>query len=110
MRAKLAFSASLGVPARTYLADDKLSGGDDAFRKKAEAALAERLTAAGLIFVASNPAATEGVCERHGVLSRGKIVLCDTHAEAKELFMARHSDVAGDEIDSEEELASFDLA
>lgn len=109
MRSRLAFSASLGIPARTYLADDKLVGGDDEFRERCEAALAERLQTAGLIFVASNPRATEGVCERHGVLKRGKIVMCDTHEQAEELFASTFADGAAEEID-DQELASFDLA
>lgn len=109
MRARLAFSASLGIPAKTYLADDKLSSGDEQFRKKCEAALKERLQTSGLIFVASNPAVTKGVCERHGVVSRGKIILCETHEQAKDLFIANFAVEAADEI-ADEELASFDLA
>lgn len=109
MRARLAFSTSLGIPATTYLADDKLSAGDDAFRKKCEAALQERLRTSGLIFVASRPSATQGVCERHGVVSRGKIILCDTHEQAKQMFVASAAQDEEDEI-SDEDLASFDLA
>lgn len=109
MRARLAFSASLGIPARTYLADDKLSGGDDRFRGKCEAALAERLKSSGLIFVASNPRATEEACDRHGVVSRGKIILCDTHQQAKDLFEDSAGEDGIDEV-TYEDLASFDLA
>ena len=110
MRAKLAFSASLGIPASTYLADDKVSGGDDRFRKKCEAALAERLRTAGLILVASNPRVTRGVCERHGVVIGGKIILCETHEQAAELFGggAGGTDSGAEEY-GDEELASFDL-
>ena len=109
MRAKLAFSASLGIPATTYLADDKLSAGDDRFREKCEIALLNRLQSAGLIFVASNPNATKDVCEKHGVVTRGKIVLCGTHAEAKELFESNFSESFSDDL-AEEDLPSFDLA
>lgn len=109
MRARLAFTVSLGVPATTYLADDKLSAGDDRFREKCEAALAERLRSSGLIFVASNPRATEGVCDRHGVVSGGKVVMCSTHEAARELFARTASGEAGEEI-ADEDLASFDLA
>jgi capsular polysaccharide transport system ATP-binding protein len=109
MRARLAFSTSLGVPATTYLADDKLSAGDDRFRKKCEAALLERLRTAGLIFVASNPNATREVCDRHGVVSRGKIILCETHDEAKQLFQSNFDGSTAEEI-ADEELPSFDLA
>ena len=47
MRGRLAFAASLGIPATTYLADDKLSAGDEKFREKCDAALADRLRQAG---------------------------------------------------------------
>lgn len=109
MRSQLAFAASLGMPATTYLADDKLAPSDPYFRTKCTAALADRLRTAGLIFVASNPRATEQVCERHAVVSRGKILLCESHEQAKELFQLNFEGGAADEI-TDEELVSFDLA
>ena len=109
MRGRLAFAASLGIPATTYLADDKLSAGDEKFREKCDAALADRLRQAGLIFVASNPTATKDICEKHGVISRGKIIMCDTHEEAKYLFEDNSQDDLTYEV-IDEELPSFDLA
>ena len=109
MRARLAFAVSLGIPARTYLADEKLVIGGESFREKCEAALSHRLRTAGLILVASNPRISEGVCDRHGVVSRGKIIMCETHEEAKELFTANMEAGAAAEME-DEELASFDLA
>lgn len=109
MRGRLAFAASLGIPASTYLADDRLAVGDERFRQKCEVTLAERLQSAGLIFVASNPRLTKEACERHGVVSRGKIIECGSHEEAEELFTQNFRDNAGEEI-ADEELASFDLA
>ena len=109
MRGRLALAASFGIPARTYLADDKLSMGDDRFRQKCAAALAERLRSSGLIFVASNPRATEAVCDKHYVVSRGKIIPCESYEEAKDLF-ARNFEEGGDDEIADEELASFDLA
>jgi len=108
MRARLAFAASLGIPASTYLADDKLVVGDGRFREKCERVLAFRLQTSGLIFVASNPRATKEACERHGVVSRGKIIECDSHEEAEELFARNFRDGANEDI-VDEELASFDL-
>jgi capsular polysaccharide transport system ATP-binding protein len=109
MRTRLAFAVSLGVPARTYLADEKLVAGDPEFREKCRLALDERLQSCGLILVASNPKAMEGACERFGVLSRGKIIMCDSLDEAKSLltFDLEHG---GEEEAIDEELASFDLA
>src|SRR5437870_4241657 len=49
MRGRLAFAASLGIPATTYLADDRLVVGDGRFRQKCEFALVERLRRCGLI-------------------------------------------------------------
>src|SRR5262245_55993536 len=51
MRARLALSASLGLPAKTYLADDKLAAGDERFRQKCMTALSAKLRDCGLIFV-----------------------------------------------------------
>jgi capsular polysaccharide transport system ATP-binding protein len=109
MRARLAFAASLGIPATTYLADEKLGVGDTRFRQKCEFAVAERVQRSGLILVASNPRATRDLCDRHGVVVRGKIIECDTHEEAEELLnLNLTGEAAQDEAD--EELASFDLA
>jgi len=109
MRGQLAFAASMGAPAKTYLADGKLAGGDRRFAEKCLTALAERLTTAGLIFVASAPRATAQFCERHAVLVGGKIIQCGTHEEAAELFAWNNQGNVAEEI-VDDELASFDLA
>jgi capsular polysaccharide transport system ATP-binding protein len=108
MRARLAFAASLGIPASTYLADDKLSVGEGWFREKCERVLAFRLQTCGLILVASSPRVTKESCDRHGVVSRGKIIECDSHEEAEELFARNLREGGGEDI-ADEELASFDL-
>jgi ABC-type polysaccharide/polyol phosphate transport system ATPase subunit len=109
MRGRLAFAASFGVPASTYLADGKIVGGDRPFVEKCLAALDERLKTTGLIFVTSNPRATADVCERHAVVARGKIIECESHQEAAELFALNFEGEAAEEV-ADEELASFDLA
>lgn len=109
MRGRLAFAASLGVPASTYLADGKIVGGDRVFAKKCRAALEERLRTAGLIFVTSDPRATAEVCDRHAVVIRGKIVECSSHQEAADLYTLTFQGEAAEEL-VDEELASFDLA
>jgi capsular polysaccharide transport system ATP-binding protein len=108
MRARLAFAVSFAFPASTYLADEKIAIGTEAFRAKCTAALAERLQTAGLILVASNPRLTKDVCERHGVLSRGDFIMCDSHEEAIELFGASVQQSGADQY--EDEVASFDVA
>lgn len=108
-RGRLAFAASLGVPASTYLADGKLVGGDRSFAEKCLAALNERLKTAGLILVASNPRVTADFCDRHAVVMNGKIIQCSSHEEAAELFERNCQEGADEEL-VDEELASFDLA
>lgn len=108
-RGRLAFAASLGAPARTYLADGKLVGGDRQFAEKCLAALGERLKQTGLILVASNPRATADYCDRHAVVIGGKIVQCSSHEEAVELFERNYLETAVADV-MDEELASFDLA
>lgn len=111
MRGRLAFAASFGLPAATYLADDKVAAGDPAFREKCMAALTERLKTAGLIFVAGKPRLTEEICDRHAVVISGKIILCSSHKEAAELFALNFQEEGSEEIDiMEEDLASFDIA
>jgi ABC-type polysaccharide/polyol phosphate transport system ATPase subunit len=109
MRARLAFAASMGIPATTYLADDRLAVGNDRFRQKCEFALAERLQRSGLILVASRPRVTKDVCDRHGVVINGKIIECGTHEEAEDLFGLNFVGAPAEEF-ADDELASFDLA
>jgi capsular polysaccharide transport system ATP-binding protein len=109
MRGQLAFAASFGIPARTYLADDRIVAGDEHFKAKCAAAVKAKLETAGLIFVASHPRATEKVCERFAVVSGGKIIACRDYEEATEIYAGNFLGVAGDEL-ADEELASFDLA
>jgi capsular polysaccharide transport system ATP-binding protein len=109
MRARLAFAASLGLPAKTYLADDKLSAGDDRFRDKCMTALTAKLSDAGLIFVASNPRQAREICDRFYVLSGGQFLACDDYDEALErLSSSAEDDDAGDSADHD--LPTFDLA
>lgn len=110
MRARLAFAASLGLPARTYLADDKLSAGDEQFRDKCMAALTAKLGECGLIFVASNPRPARDICDRFYVLSGGQFLLCDDYEEALTRLSSSvvEEEDAGDSAD--DEIPTFDLA
>jgi capsular polysaccharide transport system ATP-binding protein len=109
MRSRLAFAASLGIPATTYLADDRLIVGEGRFRQKCEFAIAERLQRCGLIFVASQPRVTKEVCDRHGVVINGKIIECSTAEEAEEVFSLNFVGRPAEEF-ADDQLASFDLA
>lgn len=108
MKARLALAASLGLPARTYLADDKLAAGDASFRQKCMSALTAKLSDCGLIFVASNPRPAKDVCDRFCVLSAGQFLPCDNYEHAVALL----SDSVNDQsLDPEEaDIPTFDLA
>ncbi len=107
MRARLAFSASLGLPARTYLADDKLAAGDERFRQKCMTALSAKLDDCGLIFVASNPRPAKEICERFYVVSGGQFMPCDDYDHATTLLSAPLDDETSDSEESD--IPTFDL-
>lgn len=107
MKARLAMAASLGIPARTYLADDKLAAGDEHFRAKCMAALAERLSDCGLIFVASNPRPAKEVCETFYVLAGGEFIRCDGFEHASDFYASTSGQSAEEEADAD--IPTFDL-
>ena len=86
MRSKLGFAVSLFIPCEFFLADDKLSIGDEDFRMKCEAALELRLKSSGLVFFTRNPKLTKSSCTKHGILKAGKIILYESHEEACYFF------------------------
>lgn len=108
MKARLAIAASLGLPARTYLADDKLAAGDADFRQKCMSALAGKLADCGLIFIASNPRAAKDVCDRFYVVSGGEILPCDDYDHAAALLATSVEDDSADA--AEADVPTFDLA
>lgn len=108
MKARLAMAASLGIPARTYLADDKLAAGDEHFRAKCMAALAERLSDCGLIFIASNARAAKDVCDSFYVLSGGEFIRCDDFEHATTLFASTSAQETDEAVDAD--IPTFDLA
>jgi capsular polysaccharide transport system ATP-binding protein len=108
MKARLAMAASLGVPARTYLADDKLAAGDEHFRAKCMAALADRLSDCGLIFIASNARSAKEVCDAFYVLRGGEFIRCDDFEHATTLFASTSAQEADEAVDAD--IPTFDLA
>ncbi|WP_419421315.1 ATP-binding cassette domain-containing protein (plasmid) [Legionella sp. D16C41] len=86
MRAKLGFAVSLAIPCDFFLADDKLSVGDDDFRLKCEVALELRLKHSGLIFFSRNAKLTQNICDKHGLLQNGEIKMYESHEEACYFF------------------------
>jgi capsular polysaccharide transport system ATP-binding protein len=86
MRAKLSYAVSLAIPCDFFLADDKLSVGDEVFRMKCEVALELRLKNSGLVFFTRNSKLTKNSCTKHGILKEGKIILYNSHEEACYFF------------------------
>lgn len=107
MKARLSFASSFGVPARTYLADDKIAAGEESFRRKCVDAMAERLETAGLILVSSAPKIAADICDQFYVLSDGKILRCDDFEDAQARFRGAQETAAAD--DPESDALTFDL-
>lgn len=87
MKARLGFALSFGIPTSVYIADDKLVGGEPAFREKCEFELEQRLAHSGLVFLTSNPRPAEAVCERFVVLEAGRFVDYPDYETAREALM-----------------------
>ena len=73
MRSKLAFGLSMAIGFDFYLIDEAYSVGDATFRKKADAALAERTKEATLIFVSHSLSAVRQNCVCGAVLNDGVV-------------------------------------
>jgi capsular polysaccharide transport system ATP-binding protein len=108
MKARLGFAASFGIPARTYLADDKLSAGDRNFRERCMQEIEARLDHCGLIFVTSNARPAQHVCNRFFVLEAGMIEECGSYDEAAERLEAQSGETVAEA--DEDDLPLFDLA
>ncbi|WP_164843976.1 ATP-binding cassette domain-containing protein [Croceicoccus ponticola] len=120
MKARLGFGTCFGIPAKVYIADDKLTGGEPAFREKCTRELEHRLQTSGLLCLTSNPRAVQDVCDRFYVMEDGGFTACDDFEEAKEMLLylleeqdslPLRSDVAAQRIDRDrDDLLFFDLA
>jgi len=86
MRARLAFTFSMAIPQRFYLADEVVGAGDGSYRLKSERMLLRRLETAGLFLVTRNPRIAERVADRFAVLHRHRLIRCATIAEARDLL------------------------
>jgi capsular polysaccharide transport system ATP-binding protein len=82
MRAKLAFGLSLAINFDCFLIDEITAVGDAWFRKKAEAAFAERRKTSGLIMVSHSPNTIRKFCDMGLVLRGGRLELYDDLSEA----------------------------
>lgn len=72
MKSRLAFAMSMAVPFDTYLIDEVTSVGDEAFRRKSEAILNDRLKRSGAIIVSHSLPLLERLCDSGVVLENGR--------------------------------------
>ena len=78
MKARLAFSVSMGIDFDTYLFDEVTSVGDAGFRKQSEAILEERLETRGAIVVSHSLGLLERMCDAAVVLHQGHATWFDS--------------------------------
>jgi len=89
MRARLGFSIAVAMDSDLILIDEVLSVGDAGFRKKAMAAMKQRITAnQAAIFVSHSLAQVKELCDRVMWLDMGQIKLIDEAGVVIEAFVA----------------------
>jgi capsular polysaccharide transport system ATP-binding protein len=82
MRARLAFATSMAVDFDVYLVDEITAVGDEAFRRKCQAAFKEKLTSADIIMVSHSPATIREYCQCGVVLEGGALTFYEDVEEA----------------------------
>lgn len=82
MLARLAFAASLAVDFDCYLIDEVIAAGDERFRARCHAALAERRRKASLVLVSHEAQTLRDYCDRGAVLANGRLDFYDHVEEA----------------------------
>lgn len=86
MRAQLASSLSIAMPAETYVVDTVIGAGKPAFRAKCEVALEQRLSKAGLFFITNSLRQAEHFGQFFFIFKDGRFEHADNFAAAKALF------------------------
>lgn len=86
MRAQLATSLSIAIPADTYVIDTVIGAGKPAFRAKCEVAFERRLDKSGLFFVTNSLRQAERFGEHFFLLENGKFQPANSYGEAKSRF------------------------
>lgn len=87
MRARLGFSVALAMRADLLLIDEVLSVGDRAFREKAEAALAERISSdQTVVLVSHSPQQIASLCDRALWLHDGSVRRIGSAADVADAY------------------------
>lgn len=77
MRSRLSFGVSMGIDFDHYLMDEVTAVGDQSFRAKCEAVLLNRMSTRGAVMVTHSMPQVQRLCDRVGVLDRGRLHMFD---------------------------------
>jgi capsular polysaccharide transport system ATP-binding protein len=89
MRARLGFSISLAFEFDYYLVDETLTVGDQKFRKKCTAALANLREKSHMLLVAHNMIALKQLCQTGIVLEDGEMSYFDNITDAVDYYQSK---------------------
>lgn len=74
MRSRLAFGASMGIDFDTYLVDEVMSVGDQAFKRKSLTLFKARMKASGAVVVTHAIGQVRDMCDAGAVLEDGQLI------------------------------------
>lgn len=94
MNARLAMAASLAVEFDCYLVDEITSAGDERFRERCRAALAQRRATGTLVMVSHDQGTLRDYCSTGAVLENGRLTFYDTIDEAIAHHFERKAEIA----------------
>lgn len=86
MRGRLAFGLSMAIRFQVYVIDEGLSAGDWTFQEKAQQEFENRREESDILMVSHAAGAMEGICDRGGVVHKGRLTLFDSLEEASEYY------------------------
>ena len=91
MKARLAFSLSMGVAFDLYLVDEIIAVGDNAFRRKCAAAFRERMGQSQVVMISHNLGTLREFCYAGLVIEAGQLQFFDSLESAIEAYAAKLS-------------------
>ncbi|MEQ9662178.1 MAG: ABC transporter ATP-binding protein [Parasphingopyxis sp.] len=86
MRGRLAFGLSMAIRFQVYVIDEGLSAGDWTFQEKAQQEFENRREESDILMVSHAAGAMKGICDRGGVVHKGRLSLFDSLEEASEYY------------------------
>lgn len=93
MRARLAFSISMGIRFDLYLIDEVTAVGDEPFRRKSEQLLLSRLSDSGAIIVSHSVSQIKRLCVSGAVMEHGRLRYFEDVDRAIEYYQTHCSEI-----------------